>query len=74
MLERSQIPGVNQQPGGGRGPKLPFPSVKGFTKSAVLHTHPGDPWPVISELPTGHEFSFPLILPDCELENRCRAG
>lgn len=74
MLERSQIPGVNQQPGGGRGLKLPPTSTKGCIKSAVFYIHPGDAWPVISELPTGHDFSFPLIQPDCELENRCRAG
>lgn len=74
MLERPQRSGTNQQPGRGRGPKSPPTSVKGCIRSAVFYIHPGDLWPVTSKLPTGHDFSFPLILPDCELENRCRAG
>lgn len=63
MLERSQRSGINQQPGG-----LPPTSVKGCIKSAVFYTHPGHLWPEISKPPTGHDFSFPLILPDCEME------
>lgn len=72
-LYRSQRRGVKQQMGEGEEPKLPPLSKRLQYKRGIFILPPANFQPRITELPTTHDVSFPLILPGYQLKNRGRA-